>query len=306
MSDPVVATTDPSPALKVIEGIELDGTMNTDDTTVCRHIAHSIRLQLPQFWPQEIKGDRIALVGGGPSLRDTANELVQLYHEGALIVTMNGAYHWCLERNIRPSAQIVLDARADNARFVTPATPRCRYLLASQCHPDTWAAVLASGAPEVYIWHSVAESGPRKDLLDAYYLKRWTPVPGGATVATRAISLLRQMGYLRFDLFGVDSCWMGDQHHAFAQPENDKDRRLIFRVSPPSRPDLGRDFVCAPWHLKQLEDFLQFIRVSGHNFVLNVHGDGLIAYALQTAATLADVVQAEEGVRDGSATVEGL
>lgn len=276
-------------ALQVLEGITLDGTMNTDDTTVCAHIAHSIRLQHPQAWPQEVKADRVVLVGGGPSLAETLPELLELYYQGALVVTMNGSYHWCLERHIRPSAQIVLDARATNARFVTPAVPRCRYLIASQCHPDVWAA--AATHPEVVIWHSVAEKGARADLLDTYYLKRWLPVPGGATVATRAIALLRSLGYLRFDLFGVDSCWMGPVHHAFAQPENDADRRLLFRVTPPGRADLARDFVCAPWHVKQLEDFLQFIRVSGHTFMLNVHGDGLIAYALRTTATLADVQQ---------------
>lgn len=278
-----------APALKVLEGIVLDGTMNTDDATVLAHMAHSIRLQHPQFWPQDIKTDRIALVGGGPSLRDTEAELVRLFHEGAFVVTMNGSYHWCLARNIRPSAQIVLDARAANARFVTPVVPRCRYLLASQCHPDTWAAV--ADHPDVYIWHSVAEQGARADLLTAFYGNRWTPVPGGATVATRAIALLRQMGFLRFDLFGVDSCWMGEAHHAFDQPENDGDRRMLFRVTPPDHPELARDFICAPWHLKQLEDFLQFIRVSGHTFMLNVHGDGLLAYALRTTASLADVQQ---------------
>jgi hypothetical protein len=42
--------------------------------------------------------------------------------------------------------------------------------------------------------------------------------------------------------------------------------------------------MCAPWHAKQLECFLQSIRLNGHQFLLNVHGDGLLAFALSSSA----------------------
>ena len=44
------------------------------------------------------------------------------------------------------------------------------------------------------------------------------------------------------DLFGVDSCTKNGQHHAYAQPENDADRVVPFRVSPTDHPELGRIF----------------------------------------------------------------
>jgi hypothetical protein len=109
-------------------------------------------------------------------------------------------------------------------------------------------------------------------------------VDAGTTVIMRALLLLRALGFLRFDLFGVDSCFMGGKHHAYAQPENASDRPIPFLVHPTGHPESRRLFLCAPWHAKQLECFLQAIRLHGDKFLLRVHGDGLLAFALRASA----------------------
>jgi hypothetical protein len=271
--------------LKVLDGIELKGTINTPDEGLLANIRHSIRLGHPQIRPQAAQKDRVVLVGGGPSLHDTFDELRALYFEGAKVVTVNGSYQWCLDRNIRPSAHIVLDARPENARFVNPTIPQCKYLLASQCAPETWAAV--EGRPDVWIWHAVAgDNELLKPELDAYYLGQWMPTPGGTTVIMRALLLLRAMGFLRFDMFGVDSCFMNGQHHAYVQPENDVDKAHAFKVHPTGHPEMVRTFMCAPWHIAQLQDMLQTVRINGEHFLLNVHGDGLLAFAMRSSSEL--------------------
>ncbi len=269
--------------LAVLEGVELHGQVNVEDDVLLNNVRSSIRRPYPQIRPHAPNMDRVALVGSGPSLAETEGELVDVIRAGAKLVTQNGAYAWGLERNLIPKSQIVMDARPSNARFIQPAIPKCNYILASQCAPETWDAV--EGRPDVWIFHAAAgASGPLKDLLDAHYLGQWYGVGGGTTVATRAISVLRTLGYLRFDCFGLDSCWMGDQHHAFPQAENEKDKLLRMRVEPTGHPDLARVFSCSPWHVKQFEDFLQMVRVNGDQFVLNMHGDGLLAYALRSSA----------------------
>jgi hypothetical protein len=276
-------TTETPDILKVLDGIEMVGAINTPDAGLLANIEHSIRLGYPQVRPQPSQADRVVLVGGGPSLNDTFDELRDLYFAGAKVVTVNGSYQWCLDRNIRPSAHVVLDARASNARFVNPAVPNCKYLLASQCAPETWAAV--EGRKDVWIWHAVAPDNEiLKPTLDAYYAGQWMPTPGGTTVSLRALLLLRAMGFLRFDLFGVDSCFMDGKGHAYEQPENDRDKAYPFVVHPTGHPELSRTFMCAPWMAKQLECFLQSVRLHGHQFLLNVHGDGLLAYALKSSA----------------------
>jgi hypothetical protein len=287
-------TTETPDILKVLDGIEMVGAINTPDAGLLANIEHSIRLGYPQVRPQPSQADRVVLVGGGPSLNDTFDELRDLYFAGAKVVTVNGSYQWCLDRNIRPSAHVVLDARASNARFVNPAVPNCKYLLASQCAPETWAAV--EGRKDVWIWHAVAPDNEiLKPTLDAYYAGQWMPTPGGTTVIMRALLLLRAIGFLRFDLFGVDSCYMGGEGHAYQQPENDSDKAYPFNVFPSGHPEMSRTFMCAPWHVKQVEDALQCLRLHGQHFLANFHGDGMLAYALKCCADV-QIQQVNDGV----------
>lgn len=272
--------------LKVLDGIELHGAVNVDDAGLLANIKHSITLGFPQLRPEPLQADRILLVGSGPSLDDTEDELVDLYYAGAKIFTVNGGYEWCLARHLRPSAQLVVDARPVMGRFLNPPVPRCRYLIASQCDPSTWQTVVDDERENVWIWHAIDAEGSAKSTLDNYYFGHWHGVGGGTTVAMRGLALLRTLGYTRFDVFGVDSCWRGESHHAVHQPENSRDQRFVFNAYPTGHKERARQFIVSPWMLKQLEDFLQLIRIAGDQFLLNIHGDGLLAFALEQAADL--------------------
>lgn len=267
----------------VFEGVTLNGQVNVPDEGIVENVKFAIRQQHPQVWPQPPRPERVCLVGGGPSLAETEQELVKLVYEGAKLVTVNGSYQWCLARNLKPSAQVIVDARQHNTRFVDPEVPHCRYYVASQAHPDIWRAV--AGRPWVGIFHCAAKDNDvLKPILDAYYRNEWWGVTGGSTVILRAIGLLRLLGYLKYDLFGVDSCWLDDQHHAYDQPENANDGRLKVRAHPTKHPEMAREFWVAPWHLAQAEDLIRFIRYQGQHFLLNVHGRGLLAYMLESSA----------------------
>ncbi len=261
--------------------VELSGKVNVTPDALLANVAFALREGHPQVRPSAPNHERILLVGGGPSLAATERELIDLYFAGAKVAAVNGAYAWCLARNIRPSVQIVVDARAHNARFVEPAVPDCTYLLASQCAPETWTAV--RGRDRVWIWHALGEGDEALTaLLDAYYLRRWHAINGGTTVAVRALMVLRTLGFMQYDLFGIDSCWgpAGD-HHAYPQPENDADKHLAVRLAPEDGSSPGREFWVAPWHLAQLENFLHLVRHGGHQFGrITVHGDGMLAYAM--------------------------
>lgn len=296
MSDSLTTTATPEAPLdilKVIEGIELSGKVNTDTETLTAQVASAIKRGAQQVRGQPTKPDHICLVGSGPSLNDTLPELLELLRAGARLVTVNGSYGWALAHNLVPSAHLVMDARASNARFVDPAIPRCQYLIASTCHPDLWDRL--EGRPNVWMWHPVTKTDPAGALLDRYYLGQWQPVGGGTTIITRALFVLRILGYLRFDLFGVDSCWLGGAHHAFAQPENAGDKKYRVTVAPTGHPGLARTFLCSGWHLAQLQDVLRILRVNGDMALMAWHGDGLIAHALKVNANLADAEIREAG-----------
>jgi len=161
-----------------------------------------------------------------------------------------------------------------------------RYLLASQCHPATWAAV--QDRPLVGIWHSMDADDPGAALLNEYYCGQWQAIAGGTTVGTRAIGLCRALGFLRMHVFGMDACYLGGAGHAYPMPENEADQRITVTFQSTTDPADVRYFEVAPWHLKHLEDTLRFIKHAGQYFALAIHGDGLLAYALHHHAQMLD------------------
>lgn len=259
------------------------GHLNTDDETIQRQVAASIRRQYPQIRPYQPQGTPMALVAGGPSLNVTAGELRDLVFEGVQVATVNGAYQWCIDRNIKPSLAIALDARPQNAEFFRTPVPKCKYLMASQCAPETFDMLEGR---DVWLFHAVSTGQPELDMLDAYYGKnRHCPITLGSTVTLRALSILRILGFLRIDVFGFDSCWLGMQHHAYTQALNDRDghHKITMKQGPHERV-----FYCAPWHLKQLKEFHEWIKERGSMCDLHVHGDGMIAHSLVTGAKIVE------------------
>lgn len=271
---------DPAIAKKIV--FDPGTPCNVPDEVFLRQVAINIRRGLPQLQIYQPNPKVALLVAGGPSLSDSVGELREAVNAGGVIVTVNGAYQWCIDNGFRPSMQIVLDAREFNKRFVEAEVPGCKYMIASQCHPKTFEALAGR---DVTIWHAVSAGDPEVELLKAYYFDRFLPVTIGTTVTVRAISLLTMLGFNRQDIFGFDSCWLGDKHHAYDQPENN-DLRVRVWLRPEGRDDLAESYECAPWHAKQAEDFLKLIRERGNHFELNVRGPGLIAGILRTGASI--------------------
>ncbi len=262
-----------------------DCKVNVADDVILGQVATNIRRGLPQALPYQPNKDIALIVAGGPSLNITEKELVEAQWRGGKVVALNGAYQWCIEHNIRPSAMIMLDAREFNARFVAIPVEGCHYLIAAQAHPRAFE--LCRGR-QVTIWHALSLEDRELELLDEFYFGRnhHFPVTMGTTVGMRAISLMRMLGYMRMEIFGLDSCLLGDEHHAYEQAENDAEQIIPIWLTPEGRDDLAKRFLCMPWMAKQALDFMDLVKDRGELFQLKVHGPGLIAEMIRTGAEL--------------------
>lgn len=222
------------------------------------------------------------MVCGGPSLNDFEDEIIKLRAEGMPMVTTNGTYNWAIERGMKPSLQLIIDAREFNKRFVRPVVDGCRYLIASQCHPE-----VLKGLPKdrTWLWHVSGVEEGVGDLLDELYPEWWFPVPGGSTVTLRGLCLLRMLGFSKIHMYGFDSCYRDGEHHAYAQPENNYEGMRI----PVSLGSCGgnRTFWCDAWMYTQATEFIDQVRLMGDELQLNVKGDGLIAHIIETGAKAA-------------------
>ena len=252
-----------------------NGVLNTDESQLIANVRANIQGDWQLIEPYQANEEEVMILCGGPSLNDYVDEIKQLRANGVKLVTVNGTYNWALGHGLQVSAQIIVDGREFNKRFVEPVQDQCKYLIASQVDP----AVLANLPKDrTYLWHTNVAA--IKDLLDERY-KIWYNTPGGSTVVLRAIPLLRMLGFKRFHMYGWDSCLVDEAHHGYSQPENDD--AMIAAVTCGDRV-----FRCHPWMVSQAREFCDLVKFLGDEIELNIKGDGLIAYIVNTGASLAE------------------
>lgn len=247
--------------------------LNMPDECFIENVKSSIRRGLPQVQPHELSDQVIAIVGGGPSLKDSIEDLKEKHKNGMKVVSLNGTHDYLIENGIRPSVHVQVDGREFNARFVENWQEKTKYIIASQCHPKVFDNLKDA---EVYIFHCPSEVVPQR-ILSEYYFGNYYQVPGGSTVMLRAIPLMRMLGFKKMEIYGFDSCIMDARHHAYIQEENDKGPVTTVTVN-------DKKFLCFAWMYSQAQDFIDMVKAVGDEFELIVHGDGLIAHILESSA----------------------
>ena len=251
------------------------GRVNVGDEQTKKNVAYNIKQGFLEIQPHPTNNIETMIIGGGPSLSQHVKKIKQLRANGVKLIAINGAYKWCLDNGITPSAMVMVDARKFNARFTQPVVKDCKYFIASQCHPSVF-----KGLPKdrTYVWHTQAEE--LTEMLQAQFEECY-PVPGGSTVLLRAIPLFRMLGFKRFHIFGCDSCLEENKHHAYEQLENDDELIIPVNVS-------GKIFNCHPWMVSQAQEFIDLIKMIGDEIELEVYG-GLLHHILESGASYADI-----------------
>lgn len=203
---------------------------------------------------------RAIIVAGGPSLN------VDDFSDGT-IFAVNGTHDYLIERGIIPDYHVLLDARADNVKFVENPHSEVTYLVSAQCHPDIFEKL---DGHKIIMW--LACFGEREDKDFAQYCPGVLMVGGGGTVGLKTLNIAHLLGFRDLELHGFDSSY-GESHHAYPQPLNDGEDVIgVFAA--------GRHFTCAPWMAKQAADFQQQIKVL-KDCKLTVCGDGLIPWIVR-------------------------
>lgn len=241
-----------------------DQPLNTPAEVMVAQAERNLARDLPLFIEQPAHDGKVCIVGGAPSLKDTLPALHFHKGRGALVVALNNTHDWLAERGIEPDMHVMLDARAKSADFVRNPRKGVTYLIAAQCHPDVFDALAGH---EVIVW--VADVPGMRELAQR------TPKPvglvgGGSTVGLKAMALMHLWGFRWQGLFGMDSCYRQDAHHAYPQALNDNESRVETIYG-------GRRYTCAPWMVAQAEDFEHDAReLQAKGATLKAYGTGLI------------------------------
>ena len=248
-----------------ITRVELDAVCNTAKEEIHSNILAACDRDLPWFDFDWSHHDRqVCIVGGGPSLKDQLGTLKKRQALGQEIWALNGVANYLMDQGITPDAQVILDAKPENVAFVSRPQASMRYYIGSQCDPAIFSALEGHN---VTLFHCQSEGV--EALLGAEIARPVHLLGAGTTVALKAMIIAELSGYRALHLIGVDSCYTGNDHHAYQQSWNDGEplMELIYGE---------RTFKCAPWMAGQAQDFIDYAqRFTG---IITVAGEGLLAH----------------------------
>ena len=259
---------------KLIPVPEVICSINEEPEKIRENISTNIKRGITQVEAHETQDKVIGLAVGGPTLKENFSDLLYKRKSGMPVVTVNGTHKYCMDNGLIPSAMVMLDSREFNNRFIHPLVKDCKYFISSQCHPSVFDNLKDY---KTWIWHCAGDED-NEDLLKEQYGNNYFPVMGGSTVTLRAIHLFRMLGFSKFEVYGFDSCIIG-QHHAYDQKENDDEQVMDVVVA-------DKEFKCTAAHYHQAKEFVQMILKTGEYYDLAIHGDGLISHIIKNPDSL--------------------
>lgn len=240
---------------------------NVTEDVMLRNVKENVKRDLPWFQSIEAHNGTMVIVGGAPSLNENYLNLRQRQKRGQTIVSLNGTLDRLMERGIKPDFHVMMDARPENVEFVKSGHD-VGYLVNAVCDKSIFEALEGK---DVTVWHSfIANEDEHVKILNEYPDKPWGIIGTGNTVGLTAIVLGYFMGFRKFHLYGMDSSYEEDKHHAYEQKLNDGE--AVFSVWAN-----GKEYKCARWMMKQAENFQQIYKTMiGQGCSITAHGSGLL------------------------------
>lgn len=225
-----------------------------------------------------LKEARIALVGGGPSIKATTFELIDF----TTTIACGSSHDWLQEHSPRkPSYCVVCDPDPVMANYLRCPNHDTTYLVSSHCNPSVFDALVGH---EIVMWHCwpIGSGNDEARLFLNEKTPGWCAVGGGCTVGLRSLSIALMMGYKEIHFFGFDSClgMSDDDHHAYPFTDTTKEflgdiYDLMIGMGSENGPVIKK-YRVAGYQLAQAEHYKQMLQAFGHLFKPVFHGPGLI------------------------------
>lgn len=151
---------------------------------------------------------RIAIVGYGPSLRDTWPHL----RDFPIIMSCSGATKFLIERGIVPTWHVCVDPLPNcQEKLIGTPHPDVEYLVSSTCRPQLLDFLTGFN---VKLWHVY---DPEKDTVPVLPIGEWS-FRGGCNVGLRAMAIAAFWDYTDQHIFGIDGSEGATGKHADAHP----------------------------------------------------------------------------------------
>lgn len=212
---------------------------------------------------EELRRDvPVAIVGGGPSLKDNL-ELLRTYK---YIMACGSVHDYLVENGIIPTWCVICDPDPVVINYLQRWNLSVKYLIASQCDRSVFEYLRPSN---YYMWHAYGDK-----LGKEFFGENEILIPGGCTVGTRAMMMAFQFGFSTQHLFGFDTCLTNEyKHHAY---DFSTAQETVGDITEIKLDPEGETFKVAGYMLAQFFDFRQILDAYAHRLDVTIHGEGLL------------------------------
>jgi hypothetical protein len=220
---------------------------------------------LPEFHKVKGHDKLIAIVGGGPSLKDNLDELRKF----KTIIACGSVNDFLMGNGITPTYATICDPDPLSINYFQKRDTEVKYLLASGCDAKIFDYFKDY---QVVMWHCHSDDYKPDDIEPGYQA-----IGGGCTVGLRSICISQVLGYTNVHMFGFDSCLgLDGNSHAYLA----EDVGHIYDIKVGNKVGVDSDsktYKCAGYQLAQAHQFLDYYKKYYTLFTPTIHGDGLLA-----------------------------
>lgn len=258
--------------MQKIDGCEVETAASREQ--IYSNIQENNKRELPQVidLPDWRSNEPIAIVGGGPSLKEEYTKLVK-YNK----IMVCGSAHDFLQARIKNKIKyaIICDPDPLVINYLKNINSTTQYLVASQCAPETFQ-YLSTKLCRVYTWQAYAEKYDQSIFGDK------AKIGGGCTIGTRAMIMALGMGYNTQHLFGFDTCLTDDyKHHAY--DFSDPSKESIGNILEMRLEGSDKKYKVAGYMMGQLFDFQLLLKTYANRINVEIFGEGLLKDLMEIA-----------------------
>lgn len=247
--------------------------INVSKDKLLENRKYACSLNLPRLKTQRPHKRSVAIVGSGPSLRDTIKELKTF---NGTIIAINSAYDILLDNGIQPTIFLSMDGQAVLKKYLLNKNSSTLYYLASNCDPEVFDYLKDN---EVVLWHC------KTNDIDYPEDEDHLIVGSGSLIA--AVRVAKRLGYRDIHIFGSDCSYINTLYA--------NDKKVIPSPSVVIQAN-GKEFISTPTLVNIVNDFALLYRTFTNNAKLTIYGEGLFQEVMSQLKEepLMEVTQAEE------------
>ncbi len=251
----------------------------TPSSVAFANLKNNINLGLPKIEDlpeyRQIKGhdNKIAVVGGGPSLKKCINELKDF----DVIIACGSVHDYLVEQGFTPTYATICDPDPISINYFKRLNLKTKYLISTGVDPSV---IHHFKGFDTVLWHCHSQDYDATEI-EKLEGRTYHAISGGCTVGLRSINIALMLGYTNVHIFGFDSCMSEEECHAYAVSEQERinfGRLYSIKLKSLDNKEgpADKQYYCLGYQLAQAHNFKEFYLNFGRLFTPTFHGEGLL------------------------------